>query len=94
MLADGVEAVSRLLDEPSPHALRARIRKSIEEVLADGQLDECEITLADLSKAQEAFVAVLSAMYHQRIEYPEPQAATVAMAMPPRMCPRKALETL
>ncbi len=71
MLADGVEAMSRLIDEPTEVKLREMIRRNVREVLDDGQLDECDMTLADLSKATEAFVEVLSGMHHHRIEYPE-----------------------
>ena len=71
MLADGVEAMSRLIDEPTEVKLREMIRKNVRDILDDGQLDECDMTLADLSKVTEAFVGVLSGMPHYRIEYPE-----------------------
>ncbi len=71
MLADGVEAMSRLIDEPTEVKLREMIRKNVRDILDDGQLDECDMTLADLSKVTEAFVGVLSGMHHYRIEYPE-----------------------
>jgi membrane-associated HD superfamily phosphohydrolase len=74
MLADGVEAMSRLIDDPSPVRLREMIRKNVRDVLEDGQLDECEITLADLAKVEEAFFEVFSGMFHSRIEYPEEAA--------------------
>lgn len=71
MLADGVEAMSRLIDEPTPQRLREMIRKNSRSILEDGQLDECDITLADLSRVEDAFLAVLGGMFHHRIEYPE-----------------------
>ena len=36
----------------------------------DGQLQDVELTLADLSKIAEKFVSVLAGIYHSRIEYP------------------------
>lgn len=63
--------MSRLIDEPTEARLREMIRKNARDVLDDGQLDECDMTLADLSKVNEAFVEVLSGMHHHRIEYPE-----------------------
>ena len=36
----------------------------------DGQLDECNLTLRDLSAVEEAFIRVLLGIYHQRIDYP------------------------
>jgi hypothetical protein len=71
MLADGVEARSRLIEEPSPRNLQEMIVDQIRCVLDDGQLDQCDITLGDLAKVEEAFLDVLSGMHHQRIEYPE-----------------------
>jgi hypothetical protein len=38
--------------------------------MEDGQFDECDLTLRDISRAQEAFVAQLLGMYHQRVAYP------------------------
>ena len=38
--------------------------------LRDGQLDESELTLSDLNKVSEAFLRVLSHLFHQRIDYP------------------------
>lgn len=71
MLADGVEARSRLIQEPSARSLQEMIRDQVRAVLEDGQLDECDITLGDLAKVEEAFLEVLSGMHHNRIEYPE-----------------------
>jgi putative nucleotidyltransferase with HDIG domain len=70
MLADGVEARSRLIREPSARSLREMIRDQVRAVLEDGQLDECDITLGDLAKVEGAFLDVLSGMHHNRIEYP------------------------
>ena len=74
MLADGVEARSRLIEEPTAANLREMVHDQIRTVLEDDQLDECDITLGDLAKVEEAFLDVLSGMRHSRIEYPEPAA--------------------
>ncbi|NKB87884.1 MAG: HDIG domain-containing protein [Acidobacteria bacterium] len=71
MLADGVEARSRLIDDPNARSLQAMIHDQVRNVLDDGQLDECDITLGDLAKVEEAFLDVLSGMHHSRIEYPD-----------------------
>ena len=39
--------------------------------MADGQFDECDLTLRDVEKIKEAFVPQLLGMYHQRIAYPQ-----------------------
>lgn len=70
MLADAVEAASRTLLEPSVPKVRALIRTIVEDCLQDGQLDETDLTLADLSRISEAFLRVLTHIFHQRVDYP------------------------
>jgi putative nucleotidyltransferase with HDIG domain len=70
MIADAVEAASRTLTDPAPAKIRGLIRTIVDDILRDGQLDETDMTLADLSKVSEAFLRVLSNIFHQRIDYP------------------------
>lgn len=70
MLADSIEAAARSLDEPSPVRLQNIVRNVIQRKFSDGQLDECNLTLKDLSKVEAAFVRILLGIYHQRIDYP------------------------
>jgi len=71
MLADGVEASVRSLTAQDEPTIRAMVARIIRERLEDGQFDECDLTLRDLEKIREAFVAQLLGMYHRRIEYPQ-----------------------
>ena len=71
MLADGVEASVRSLASRDEPAIRAMVTRIIEERPADGQFDECDLTLRDLERIREAFVEQLLGMYHQRIAYPQ-----------------------
>jgi putative nucleotidyltransferase with HDIG domain len=71
MLADGVEASVRSLSSRDEPAIRAMVNRIIDERLKDGQFDECDLTLRDLERIREAFVAQLLGMYHQRIAYPQ-----------------------
>ena len=71
MLADGVEASVRSLVSRDEPAIRAMVTRIIEERVADGQFDECEVTLRDLDRIREAFVGQLLGMYHTRIAYPQ-----------------------
>ena len=71
MLADGVEASVRALTSQDELAIRAMVDRIIHERLDDGQFDECELTLRDLERTREAFVAQLLGMYHRRIAYPQ-----------------------
>jgi len=70
MIADACEASARALDSPTSDALRALVAKRVNEVFAEGQLDECELTLRDLNAITAAMVSALEALYHTRPEYP------------------------
>lgn len=70
MLADSIEAAARSLDEPTPTRLQNIVRNIIQRKFSDGQLDQCNLTLKDLSKVEQAFVKILLGIYHQRIDYP------------------------
>ena len=71
MLADTIEAAARTTPDRSIEGLEALIRKLIRGKMDDDQLNETPITLADVEKATEAFLTVLSGVFHQRVEYPE-----------------------
>jgi len=71
MLADGVEASVRSLSSRDEATIRAMVGQIVQERLADGQLNECELTIRDVDKIREAFVGQLLGMYHQRIAYPQ-----------------------
>lgn len=71
MLADAVEAASRVLEEPTPKRIENHVQQIIERIFLDGQLDECELTLKDLHAIQKSFIAIFIGIFHQRIEYPE-----------------------
>ena len=72
LLGDVVEASSRMLSNPTPSRIRSLVKERIVQVLSDGQLDECELTLSDLNKISESFIRILNGIFHQRIDYPEP----------------------
>lgn len=52
MLADSIEAAARSLDEPTPVRLQNIVHNVIQRKFLDGQLDECNLTLKDLSKVE------------------------------------------
>ena len=70
MLADGVEAASRTLVEPSRQKIRGLLKKLFDNALRDHQLDQTDLTLGDLGRVEEAFLNVLTNIYHRRIDYP------------------------
>jgi len=70
MLADAVEAASRTLVEPSRQQIRTMVRQILDRCLADRELDCTDLTLGDLRQIEEAFLTVLTTIYHRRIDYP------------------------
>ena len=70
MIADACEASARALDAPTADAVRTLVARRINEVFAEGQLDECELTLRDLNAIAGAMVRALEAIYHTRPDYP------------------------
>src|SRR3989339_244468 len=71
LLADQVEAASRTLTDPTPARIQGMVQKIVNNVFADGQLDECELTLKDLHHIARSFNKILSGIFHQRIQYPQ-----------------------
>ena len=71
MLADGVEASVRSLDEKDEESIREMVDRIVDARVEDGQLDDAELTLRDISQIKDAFVAQLLGMYHSRIKYPD-----------------------
>lgn len=72
MLADPVEAAARTLPSRDSQSIADLIDKLFDQRLQNGDLDESRLTFADIAKVKEAFVTVMTGMYHERIEYPDP----------------------
>ncbi|MBO7385747.1 MAG: HDIG domain-containing protein, partial [Clostridia bacterium] len=71
MLADTVEAAARSIPNADKEKIRELIEKLVSQKIDDGQLDDCDISLRDISRIVSAFVTVLSGAFHDRIEYPK-----------------------
>ena len=70
MLADIIEATSRSMTDTSPEALAAMIHKTIESRFTEGQFNECNLSIKELSKLEKAFLDSLDGTYHTRVKYP------------------------
>jgi putative nucleotidyltransferase with HDIG domain len=71
MLADAVEAATRSLKDPSASRLRGMIISIVHERFTSSELDECPLTLRDLTNIIDSFQTILLGIFHTRIEYPE-----------------------
>jgi hypothetical protein len=70
MLADSIEAAARTLEDPSPSRFKGLIRRVASDVMLDNQLNESDMTFADLEKVCASFLHTLGSIYHHRIDYP------------------------
>jgi putative nucleotidyltransferase with HDIG domain len=79
MLADAVEGATRTLPEATPLKIEAVVHNMAMKRLQDGQFDECDLSLRELSLIEASISKTLAAHYHGRIAYPKPAD------MPPEM---------
>ena len=75
MLADASESASRTLVDPAPARIEGLVRELAKKRLADGQFDECGLTLQELDQIEDSLVKSLIAVYHGRVKYPDQQTA-------------------
>ncbi len=76
MLADTVESAVRSLPEVTPTKIEAVVRNMAMKRLQDGQFDECDMSLRELSQIEASISKTLAAHYHGRIAYPKPPDET------------------
>ncbi len=70
MLVDSVESAARSLTELTPVRIDAVVHNMAMKRLQDGQFDECDLTLRELSKIEAGISKSLAAHHHGRIVYP------------------------
>ena len=75
-LADSIESASRSLERPTPQKIDDLVNTLVETRIAEHQLDECPLTLLELSQAAQSFRFTLANMLHARIAYPKGGGAT------------------
>jgi len=70
-LADTIEAMSRILDDPSPARIEELVREVVRKRFMEGELDDTNLTMKDAEAITQSFVRVLNASFHTRINYPK-----------------------
>ncbi len=71
MLADTVEGAVRSLSDVTPMKIEAVVHNMAMKRLQDGQFDECDLSLRELSQIEASISKTLAAHYHGRIAYPQ-----------------------
>ena len=82
MLADTIEAAVRSMSDPTPQSIKRFIERLVRGKIEDGQLSNSPLSLQDIDGISEAFAAVLSGVFHERIEYPTVQMAPGGAVVP------------
>ena len=72
MLADSCEAATRASSDRSSARIREIVIEAFRERIDENEFEESPISLSDLSIVRESYISTLEAVYHPRVEYPEP----------------------
>ncbi len=84
MVCDAAESATRTLTDASPAKIDSLVRAIAHKRLMDGQFDDCDLTLKELSRIIDAVSRTLSSFHHHRIVYPEGPATPPGRLAPPR----------
>lgn len=71
MICDGVESGVRSIKNPNEERVREFVDKIITSRANDGQFDECDLNLRELSVIGDTIATRLAASLHSRVSYPE-----------------------
>lgn len=71
MLADISETSVRALKPGSAEEIDEIVKRMVSDKVESGELNECDLTIADLYQIRKAFVDILQGVHHPRIKYPE-----------------------
>jgi putative nucleotidyltransferase with HDIG domain len=82
MIGDMVVATARSVDEPSLPRLQKLVAHAIQQIAADGQLDECDITLRDLAAIEGSFALTLLELSGARPEPPAEERPALRVLAP------------
>ncbi|OQY06914.1 MAG: hypothetical protein B6I25_02850 [Planctomycetales bacterium 4572_13] len=78
MLADAAESACRSLTDHTPAKVETLVHQLAMKRLQDGQFDECDLTLRELSCIEAALSKSLAAHHHGRIAYPKDEEKTAS----------------
>ncbi len=70
-LADTCEAAVRSVRPATREDMEALVNRLVDERVADGELNDCNLTFRELQIIKEVFLQVLQGVHHPRIQYPD-----------------------
>ncbi len=70
-LADSCEAAARSLEKSTPQKIAALVNEIVLKRIRDGQLDQADLTLSELTIVKETLAKSLGTMLHARVKYPD-----------------------
>lgn len=71
MMADSIEAASRTLQSYTEETINNLVEDIVNNQIAEGCMNDTNLTFKELSLAKEIFKSKLKNIYHARIEYPK-----------------------
>jgi membrane-associated HD superfamily phosphohydrolase len=69
MICDACEAIVRAVGAKTKEEYFRLVDGVVKERLDDGQVDNCNITIADLTKIKQTVISVLGGIHHARVDY-------------------------
>ena len=94
LLADGIEAASRAMKNPSYPKLEGLVNKMVDDRVKEGQLSNCPLTFRNLRDIKQSFLNILVGVYHSRIEYPEEKKTLVSGTSSKELQQQNPIQTL
>ncbi len=82
LLADTCEAAIRAMRPSTREELEELVNRLIDERVAEGELNDCNLTFRELQTIKEVFMHILQGVHHPRIQYPEPVARSQSASLP------------
>lgn len=77
MMADGIEAASRTLENPTKAQIDDLVENIVSNKIALNQFSNCDLSFRDIHVAKKIFAKMLKSKFHIRVRYPEQNVAAV-----------------
>ena len=68
-LADSVEAAVRSMDRPTISKIEVLIEKIFNDKLSDNQLENCPLSMSEITTIKITFLKIFRGIYHTRVDY-------------------------